>query len=410
MYYLLFLFIIYGGMIDFRIGFLNYWDEITVLIVLLLWLKKGILKSVKKDKNTLRLYLILISLIGIGIISNVIHAGIQSSYVAIIKDVFAFLKFPIVMLLMPGICNLTPSKISKLCKLCKTLVCITMTVAIIGYIFDIGAYVYEPGRMLKTFEFYYRHTTFFVSSYVCILVVFIQDSIKNNKMYILLTCLLLFLSQRTKAFFIIAIILGILIIGENRIKKLYFEVANKLRFKKKYIYIVLIVGILAAWMLGKDKVAYYFSYGVGAARPALYIVGIRIMIDYFPFGSGWGTFASYISGEYYSGLYDRYEISNVNGLTRENYAYVGDVFWPYIYAQLGMIGLFAYIFLMFKLFMKQLVNLKKYDTIIAFVVLWLYALFASSAEAYFINPTGVRMAIMLKLFIKNETVNSERFR
>ena len=407
MYYLLFLFTIYSGIIDFRIKYLNYWDEVTVIIILFLWIRKGILRSVKKEKYTLRLFLILFFLISMGIVSNVIYADIQTSYVAIIKDVFAFLKFPIVMLLMPEICSKKQNGSKKLCVLCKKLVCITFAVAIIGYIFDIGAYVYEPGRMLKTFEFYYRHTTFFVSSYVCILIVLIQDSIKNNKKYIFLTCILLFLSQRTKAFFVIAIVIAVFFIGENKIKKLYFELSKRIKFKKKYIYIVLIVGMLMVWVLGKDKVAYYFSYGVGAARPALYIIGITIMIDFFPIGSGWGTFASYISGEYYSALYDRYGISTVNGLTRKDYAYVGDVFWPYIYAQLGIFGLIAYMYIMFKLFMSQLIKVKKYDTIIAVVVIWLYALFASTAEAYFINPTGVQMAIMLKMFVKSETVENE---
>ena len=53
--------------------------------------------------------------------------------------------------------------------------------------------------------------------------------------------------------------------------------------------------------------------------------------------------------------------------------------------------------------MNQFVKLKNYDTIIAFGIIWIYALFASTAEAYFTNATGVQMAIILKMYIKNET-------
>ena len=92
-------------------------------------------------------------------------------------------------------------------------------------------------------------------------------------------------------------------------------------------------------MLAKDKVAYYFSYGLTAARPALYLVGLRIVRDFFPIGSGFGTFASSLSGEYYSSLYGNYGISGVMGLTQTDYSYMADVFWPYIYGQLGVLGL-----------------------------------------------------------------------
>lgn len=403
MYYLLFLFTILGGMIDFRIKYLNYWDEIALLIVLLLWIRKGVLRSIKKDNKSARLMLIIVFLVGLGIISNFVNVGIQKSYVAIIKDIYAFIKFPMIMILLPQIYQPSQKHISKICTICKCIVIITALVAFVGYYFEIGVYLCEPDRMLKTFEFYYRHTTFFVSSYICILIMFIQDSMKKNKGYILLTCLLLFMSQRTKAFFIIAVTIAVFVVGEKKIKKLYYELSNKIKFKKKYIYIVMVIAVVSAWLLGKNKILYHFSYGVSAARPALYIIGIKIMMDFFPIGSGWGTFASYISGEYYSDIYNMYGISDVNGLEQQNYAYVGDVFWPYIYGQFGVFGCLAYIWIIYKLFMNQFVKLKNYDTIIAFGIIWIYALFASTAEAYFTNATGVQMAIILKMYIKNET-------
>lgn len=399
MYYLLFVFIVFGGMIDFRIDYLNYWDELALLIIVLLWLRKGMLSAVKKNTTIQRLYCVLLFLIVWGLCGNLLFSDFQDSSIAILKDILAFVKFPIAMLLLPQIYSEKEERIHKLCKLCKVAVLITMLFAFVGYYTDIGVYVYEPGRWMKTFEFYYQHTTFFVSAYVCILAVFMCDSIKRNRAYIIYTCILLFLSQRTKAFFVILVVMMIMIIGEQRLKKLFVYISDKLRFKKKYILFAVFIVIFVGWIIGKDKVAEYFGYGLSAARPALYIVGIYLLIDLLPFGSGFGTFASSLSGEYYSNVYDKYGISAVNGLTRDMYAYAGDVFWPYIYGQFGIVGLIGYIAMIFKLFQRQFEKIKRYDTLVAFGLIWIYALFASIAEAYFTNATSIQMAVMLNVFI-----------
>ena len=70
----------------------------------------------------------------------------------------------------------------------------------------------------------------------------------------------------------------------------------------------------------------------------------------FPLGTGFGTFASWVSGVYYSPIYTLYGINNVWGLTKEWPGLVSDVFWPMIIAQNGFIGLGLYIFIIYNLF------------------------------------------------------------
>ena len=81
------------------------------------------------------------------------------------------------------------------------------------------------------------------------------------------------------------------------------------------------------------------------ARPETYKTGLLIMKDYFPFGSGLGTFASAAAAKEYSPLYYKYEIDDIWGLTPENPMFLADTFYPIVYSQFGFFG--ALMFLWF---------------------------------------------------------------
>ena len=81
------------------------------------------------------------------------------------------------------------------------------------------------------------------------------------------------------------------------------------------------------------------------ARPETYKTGLLIMKDYFPFGSGLGTFACAAAAKEYSPLYYKYEIDDIWGLTPENPMFLADTFYPIVYSQFGFFG--ALMFLWF---------------------------------------------------------------
>ena len=66
----------------------------------------------------------------------------------------------------------------------------------------------------------------------------------------------------------------------------------------------------------------------------------------FPLGSGFATFGTYMSGEYYSPLYYEYGLNTVWGLWPSNPTFVSDSFWPAILAQFGFIGLVVLVYLL----------------------------------------------------------------
>lgn len=408
MYSLIFLFIVLIGTIDYRIPGGSLWDEMIVFVIIALWIVKIIKEDDRIPKHFFPCILAIILMVFIGIAGNILSPYFQESKLAIIKDIFAFIKFPVVMLLAPELIRVTEQDRKKIAKCARVLVVIATLVAIVGYVIDIGVYTNDTTRVLKTFEFFYQHCTFFVSAYVIVLAALIEESIKKNRYYIILCCALLFMTQRTKAYFIIALVLGIMIIGSDVVVKFFKMIPNKVKIKWKYFVVAAVVLVIAAWIIGKDKVLYHFQYGLWAARPALYIVGTFLARDFFPIGSGFGTFASSLSGEYYSNLYYMYGIAGVNGMTPEAYSYMGDVFWPYIYGQLGVLGFMLYIAVIVYFFIMHLRKVKNRNQLIVFLVIWVYALFASTAEAFFTNGTALQMALALVLFIGGKTTQGNR--
>jgi hypothetical protein len=79
------------------------------------------------------------------------------------------------------------------------------------------------------------------------------------------------------------------------------------------------------------------------ARIALYRGSVEIGADYFPLGGGLGRYASWMSREDYSPLYEEYELSTIKGLTPDNPTFATDTFWPQILGEAGVFGLAAYL-------------------------------------------------------------------
>ncbi|WP_295730153.1 hypothetical protein [uncultured Muribaculum sp.] len=109
-----------------------------------------------------------------------------------------------------------------------------------------------------------------------------------------------------------------------------------------------VILIAAIW----HKFSYYFILGnsdtfdpnmaASFARPALYFTGFLILLDYFPFGSGLASFATYASDVHYSTLYYEYNLDKVWGLSPTYSEFICDAYYPSL-AQFGVVGLILFI-------------------------------------------------------------------
>lgn len=135
---------------------------------------------------------------------------------------------------------------------------------------------------------------------------------------------------------------------------LLFFVKDKfdLRGKKKFTTIVtLAVLLFVVMLLGWERFNMYYIEGVNAtdrqARPEMNKVLWQILWDYFPFGSGLGSYATAASAVYYSPLWAKYDLSGVWGLGqyggygRGALGFHGDNFFA-TFGQIGFVGIFLF--------------------------------------------------------------------
>ena len=154
--------------------------------------------------------------------------------------------------------------------------------------------------------------------------------------------------------------------------------------------------------IGIRQFRYYFET-VESARKLLTKESVAIARDYFPFGTGWGTFGSAFSGNPYSPVYRMYHLDDVWGLTPDYYAFVADTFWPMILAQCGLIGASLYVLILLILVLEVFSFGKKNAYAMASgLVSVLYLVIASTSESAFVNTYAVPYAFWLGvLFAEN---------
>jgi hypothetical protein len=138
------------------------------------------------------------------------------------------------------------------------------------------------------------------------------------------------------------------------------------------------------------------------------ITSFQIANDYFPFGTGLGTFASYFSTVNYSPIYFLYGLSNVNGLRLNATNFASDSFWPMIIGQSGWIGFIAYVVAVIMLFIAiqklYKINLSFYA---AALIGLIYVLIASMAEAAFVHPVVIPLAAMIGFMLSQKDKEKE---
>jgi len=367
---------------------ITYIDAVCTILLIILTLCALINKSRKSAllKMEKKIIIFVLIFMFIGVVSTVIYK-IQPEKTAVYKDAFNIIKFPIFYICTLILSNGLDKKrlLTSIAKRSRIYIIIIFIFSIINIFFEIGMNN-DVRYGLRSFKFLFSHATYLVSSMVIMLCVIIADQHKKGDSIIIFeSIVILILTFRNKAFvFILAYLLG---------KQVMKHLKN---IKLKHILLLGIFGILITY----KKIVEVASYGLIAARPALYIVGWELACNYFPLGSGFGTFASYLSGTYYSPIYEMYSINYVTGLTSDMYDYIADTFWPYIYGQFGFIGLGLFIAIIISIFisLKRRYYLSQ-DNMLAALLLFSYILIASTAEAIFTDVTGIASFMALGTYL-----------
>ena len=310
---------------------------------------------------------------------------------ATFSDLIIVCKFLLVYLLSESIFNYSfiEEHSEKISSNTKFIIIVFFILTILNYIFHIWPLEYRFGIMPN--KLFYPHPTFLASSCIFLssLLVLTQNG-KLPKTYLAMVFMVLVSTLRFKAIGAAIVVLFLLIYIYNSNKKISISKLG----------LVAIVILLIAW----DQISYYYIEIDGSARKVLNETSVKIAKDYFPIGTGFGTFGSYYSAKEYSPIYALYGIDNVYGLTVDRSNFVSDTFWPMIIGQFGIIGTISYIIIIFIIFKKiqNEFSVNNKNIYIAKLICFVYLLISSTSEAAFVNTIAIPFSIIIGIRLQDE--------
>ena len=363
-------------------------DEAISLILLLYGIYMIIFnsKKVKIDKHNVQIIICSIVIGAIGLTGNMIYKYQET--IPLIKDGIALFKGIITYICVPMFfMNLKVSDYLEIINKHLKIISVSVLILVLGnFIFDIFPH-YEIRFGIKSQQIFFSHPTY-LASFSALLVGLLSVNLKKhkeNKIYIFISLIILTTTLRFKAIAFIPIYMYMFYIVIIKERKLQI---------KDIVILCILGGIFAATQIRE------YVQNPDWARSALSITSLKIGKDHFPIGSGFGTYASWVSGESYSKIYNIYGLSKVWGLSPDFHEFVADTFWPMIIGQFGFIGLAIYTFIIYKIYR----NIKNNDNLYYYfgqILLLLYLLVLSVAEASFSGPIVVIYMVFIGLLGKD---------
>lgn len=188
---------------------------------------------------------------------------------------------------------------------------------------------------------------------------------------------------------------------------LIFYVKEQLDFKSPKTVIYATILMSAVLFVTWERFDKYYVTGwqdTRLARPMTYKTSLQILVDYFPFGPGMGTFGTNGASRDYSPLYYRYDLDHVWGLGRGG-GFICDAFYPTL-AQYGIVGV-----ILFCIFWKR--RLKALNEIkdiryyrIAFITFFCLAI-EQTADSSWLSGKGMGYCMLIGLCL-NANLNKQR--
>lgn len=237
---------------------------------------------------------------------------------------------------------------------------------------------------IRSAKLFYSHATYLAGCLVFLLASLMLFNQRLNGFYIVMDLIMLVMTLRSKA-----------IVGAIIFVIIYIFLVRWGKTINIWQIMVLGVGTIG---LAKNSIYYYYIRLAGSsARSVMMQTSFKILKDYFPIGTGFGTYASHSAAENYSLVYTKYGFENIWELSSKNpSAFLDDTFWPIIIGQNGFIGTMAYLIILIYI-IKKCLSLKKrnkyYYATAVFIIL--YLLISSSAEPTFNNSIAIPLAFCL---------------
>lgn len=348
-------------------------------------LKKGVL-----NRQYAKMFVVMALIIGLGILSNS-SSYVKRSSMMIVMDIVFILKDFICFIAAGMYFNergFSKRQMNLLVGEVHLILWIALICMCISQITDIGM-TYKVRYGIKCFKFIYSNPGMW--SQYCIIFLLILTAELQYKMltqkrifYFFILGAVWLTTGRSRAFATVALWIFLMVIG-RKIKDVSELDGENVRktvkgfMRPQYIALAVVVVLLLGW----SQIQEYFGDEAVTARSLLVKGGISVMRDFFPLGSGFGTFGTEVAANYYSPLYYKYGLNSHWALVEGGTELV-DCYWPAIAAELGVFGLLLMILLII-LFIKKFVRDakgRKYCLIMA-LTYSAYLLMSSTATAIF---------------------------
>ncbi|MDR1170073.1 MAG: O-antigen ligase family protein [Prevotellaceae bacterium] len=307
------------------LGF-SYVDEICTVLLFLLFGYK-VFHTKAWEFNKMFLFVIAVFIFYL-IYSFAINANTKGAILTdFVIQIKPYLAFFCVYAIHPKLSDNQRKIIRELIILCSLYI---LVIGISGSVyFEVIQYTFfHPSRLATA------------SSVLALLYLYCSDYSKTDKIIFAIILSIGILSGRSKHFGFFAICLLIMI---------YFNKSFKMKLNFRNTAFI-IIALACTIFVAHKKIYYYFilgGFGDGHtannlyARMALYYFSLQIFMDYFPFGTGFGTYATYASSLDYSPIYIKYGMQNMHGLTKEAPDFIADTYFPAL-AQFGIAGVILF--------------------------------------------------------------------
>lgn len=160
-----------------------------------------------------------------------------------------------------------------------------------------------------------------------------------------------------------------------------------------YMSILIAIVLYVVWI----RFDAYYVTGMNdndLARPMTYKTSLKILADYFPFGSGMGSFACNGAWKYYSPLYHEYGLDTIWGLDRGG-GFICDAYYPTL-AQFGIVGVILFcIFWKRRLIeLNKIIDMRYYR--VAFITFFCLAI-EQTADSSWLSGKGMGYCMLIGL-------------
>lgn len=328
--------LVFQPIIEVFLPIFSYFDELFALACVA-FLVYSILRGCAIPTKCWGLMVLLALMICTGLVGNAL-SGLPSRPLSIFVDILASSKFIIVFLAFKlGLFYSSDNIIRYLDIEARIMLTVAFVCLLINQVGDLGM-TYEERYGLKAFQFIYIHPSHLVTMSLACLMIICANSKSNWRLFAVMALVLMMASLRSRWIALAIIATVIIFAGSRRLKQFFIPIC------------IGSVGI--AFALGASQMAVYYGNDSPAARNQLANASLDIFFDYFPFGTGFGTFGTGITKTDYSELYYQYGFSDIPGLSPEFPSYITDTFWPAVLAEFGLIGFFVWSVLLCLMFFE----------------------------------------------------------